>query len=138
MQGRPRTSGATAAGGPAIEARIQLRPVPASVGIARRFAGTTLDSWGCSQILEVTTLLVSEVVTNAILHARSDVEVHLRAGGHFIRVEVSDASLVVPVVRKYSTDAMTGRGLALVEKLATAWGVLERADGKTVWFEVAS
>lgn len=89
-------------------------------------------------MIEVATLLVSEVVTNAVLHARSDLELHLISGGHFVRVEVSDASPAKPVVRDHSADALSGRGLALVQRLATAWGVQDRPGGKVVWFEIAA
>ena len=140
MRGHPTPTSRSAAapGGPAIEARIQLRPVATSASIARRFVATTLHTWGCAGVVEVATLLVSEVVTNAVLHARSDLELHLISGGHFVRIEVADGSTTQPVVRDHSDDALSGRGLALVERLASAWGVRERPGGKVVWFEIAA
>ena len=99
---------------------------------------TTLNTWGCPGVVDVATLLVSEVVTNAVLHARSDIELHLLSGGHFVRVEVGDSSPATPVARRHTHESMRGRGLALVEQLATSWGVIERPDGKVVWFEIAA
>jgi anti-sigma regulatory factor (Ser/Thr protein kinase) len=118
------------------DARLALRPVPASAATARQFVNDTLGGWGCDALSEAARLLVSELVTNSVLHARTDVElvVRLRRGG--VRVEVHDASPVAPVVRRYEDEAMTGRGLALVDQLASRWGVESRGGGKTVWFEL--
>jgi hypothetical protein len=54
-----------------------------------------------------------------------------------VRIEVSDASPQRPVPRPYDTDAPTGHGILLVERLARRWGIDSHDDGKTVWFEVA-
>ena len=118
------------------EARLALRPVPASAAQARQFVERTLGDWGCDGLVDLARLLVSELVTNAVLHARTDLElaIGLRRGG--VRVEVTDGSPAAPVKRSYEDEAMTGRGLALVDELADRWGVDERADGKAVWFEV--
>lgn len=118
------------------EARLALRPVPASAALARLFVERTLGDWGCNGLLDASRLLVSELVTNAVLHARTDVELSVRLVPRGVRVEVSDGSSGAPVVRHYEDEAMTGRGLALVEELASTWGVDERAGGKTVWFEI--
>lgn len=83
-------------------------------------------------------LLVSEVVTNAVLHARSDIELHLISRGRFVRVEVADSSTAAPVRRPHQPDSMTGRGLGLLDQLATEWGVAERGVGKVVWFEMSA
>lgn len=97
-----------------------------------------MTSWGCEALVDVIILLVSEVVTNAVLHARSDVELRLVGERDHMRVEISDSCALVPVLRERSEDAMTGRGLQLVAQLASSWGVSERVDGKTVWFELAA
>jgi len=96
-----------------------------------------LNDWGYPLALaEVPCLLVSELVTNAILHTGTQVEVSLRLAGPRLRSAVADGSLRVPVLRRSGTSVETGRGLQLVEELATAWGVEAAAGGKTVWFEV--
>ena len=124
--------------GPAIEARIELDALPTSAASARHFVSTTLSRWGCDDVSDVVLLLVSELVTNAVLHARSGIEVIVRHGGHRLRIEVGDGSRTTPVLRQHDDEAMTGRGLTLVEQLSEAWGVERDDDGKRVWFEVAS
>ena len=133
-----RTAGPLTHGEAAIEALLRLRPVPTSAGSARRFVTLTLTDWGCAAIVDAVTLLVSEVVTNAILHARSDIELHISGPGPALRVEVWDSSPAEPTMRRQDKDATSGRGLAIVDVLASAWGVTHRAGGKLVWFEVAA
>jgi anti-sigma regulatory factor (Ser/Thr protein kinase) len=118
------------------EARLALRPVPASAARARTFVEQTLGAWECDDFLDSSRLLVSELVTNAVLHARTDFELVIRAVRTGVRVEVRDHSPAEPVVRRYEDEAMTGRGLALVDELAARWGVDRHPDGKAVWFEL--
>jgi anti-sigma regulatory factor (Ser/Thr protein kinase) len=81
-------------------------------------------------------LLVSELATNAVLHARSAFSVVARAEESGIRVSVRDASPVTPKLRDLSATAPSGRGLHLVAALSADWGVEVTADGKTVWAEL--
>ena len=118
------------------EARLALKPVPASAANARQFLDDTLRGWGCPALADAGRLLVSELVTNAVLHARTDITVVLRASRKGVRVEVHDGSPVAPVVRHYEDEAMTGRGLSLVDDLAARWGVDRDNGGKAVWFEL--
>jgi anti-sigma regulatory factor (Ser/Thr protein kinase) len=118
------------------EARLALRPVPASAARARQFIERTLGDWGCDDFTDASRLLVSELVTNAVLHARTDIELLVRMVGTGVRVEVHDQSPAEPVIRRYEDEAMTGRGLALVDELANRWGVDRSPDGKSVWFEL--
>jgi anti-sigma regulatory factor (Ser/Thr protein kinase) len=120
------------------EARLALRPVPASAAMARQFVDDTLRGWGCDAFVDASRLLVSELVTNAVLHARTDMTLVIRLLRDGVRVEVTDASPVAPVVRNYEDEAMTGRGLSLVNDLAVRWGVEPEGSGKTVWFELAT
>jgi PAS domain S-box-containing protein len=80
---------------------------------------------------------VSEVVTNAVLHAHTEIDltVAVERDGT-VRVEVRDGSLNLPLPRDYTETASTGRGLGLVEVLASSYGVHPHAHGKTVWFVV--
>ena len=91
------------------------------------------------QLVESASLVISELVTNAVLHARTEigVVVELLADGG-VRLEVSDDSSVLPRRRHYSEGSSTGRGLILVEALTAEWGVDPKADseGKTVWAEL--
>lgn len=104
---------------------------------ARRFVDATLRSWACDEVTEVATLLASELVTNALLHAGGAVHVEVSRTPGAVRVEVHDAGHGAPIVRDASERAESGRGLALVDALAAAWGVSPCRHGKTVWFEVA-
>ncbi len=91
---------------------------------------------GHEELVDLATLLVSEVVTNSVLHAGAEMRLRCRPSGAGIRVEVFDRSSLVPSVRHYDADATTGRGLGLVSALATSWGVDCEDDGKTLWFEL--
>ena len=89
------------------------------------------------QALDRVLLLTSEVVTNAILHARTALRLTASVEGGQVRVRVYDSMRLVPRVRSYGTDAGTGRGMHLVSALADQWGVEETSSGKCVWFTVA-
>ena len=120
-----------------MEAKAEMAGEPASAGSARRFVAETLQRWDAANDLDTVSLLVSELVSNAILHARSDFEVSVLLRSHTIRIEVDDQSEALPVPREADFDDDSGRGMALVEALAIGWGVTERdGTGKTVWFEV--
>ncbi|CAN5799329.1 hypothetical protein BH23ACT4_BH23ACT4_14210 [soil metagenome] len=80
--------------------------------------------------------VVSEIVTNAILHARTSFVVSVSPKPTAIRVEVSDGSSTFPARPNYDPTQPTGRGLAIVEAMADRWGVDTESSGKTVWFEV--
>jgi anti-sigma regulatory factor (Ser/Thr protein kinase) len=116
---------------------LDLAPNPASVGEARRFTVETLRRWGREDLTTSGALLVTELVTNAILHARTMVRVILERGADFVRVEVRDGSPIRPALRNHGLDATTGRGLALVSKLADSWGVDVDGAGKVVWAQLA-
>jgi anti-sigma regulatory factor (Ser/Thr protein kinase) len=86
------------------------------------------------ECLEVVLLLTSELVTNAVRHGIGPVGVHLVRGDGVVRVGVEDQSPRWPVLRPIDRDALNGRGLFLVDAMATDWGVLAGDAGKTVWF----
>lgn len=88
-------------------------------------------------VVETAELLTTELVTNAIVHVGCKSQLFIRAVGGVVRVEVSDPDGRLPAMAAPSVDALTGRGLMIVNGLASAWGV-ERTDdrGKTVWFEL--
>lgn len=115
----------------------RLPPVPASVPEARRLVRDMLVSVGREDLEDTASLLVSEIVTNALLHAGTPIEVAARLEGRQLRVEVGDGSLHLPVPRRYASTAGTGRGLLMVEQLVDDWGVLRHPDGKTVWFTLS-
>lgn len=101
---------------------------------ARRLVVAALEAHGFGDLAAAGELCVSELVTNAVLHARSATTVRVRSVGSTVVVEVSDASPVLPVRKRYSNQTTTGRGLMLLETFAADWGVEASDDGKTVWF----
>ena len=112
---------------------------PTSVGAARRFVRDVLMSRQVSdEVVETVELLTSEVVTNAIVHGQSGPQLAVEVDGDVVRVAVRDVSPQVPVRRLGQVDDVSGRGVVIVEELASAWGVeRERNGAKRVWFEVA-
>jgi len=89
-------------------------------------------------LIETAELLTDELVTNAIVHARCKSYLFIRAARGVVRVEVSDPDENLPSMANPDTDALGGRGLAIVNGLASAWGIERAADGgKTVWFELS-
>lgn len=117
------------------EVRTALPRDPRSAAAARATVRDALRGWTIeNDAIDEVALLVSELVTNAILHGQEDVEVAVRLLPDAVRVEVADSGRVLPL---RSTDAdESGRGLAIVEALAHRWGVEPRPEGKVVWFEV--
>lgn len=101
---------------------------------ARRYVAAA-----CGQLpqdeVDKAVLLTSELVTNAVLHAHTPIEVCVHAGAG-IRVEVSDRDPTVPVRRAQTSESLSGRGLEIVELLAASCGVVDDAEGKTLWFTV--
>lgn len=123
---------------PVLERRRRYEPETAAPGAARRLVAGAVAEAGLDIDTDLLELLVSEVVTNAVLHAGSDIEVTCRVTGAGARVDVRDWSPVLPLRRHYEDEAMTGRGLELVEMLATDCGVRTLGDGKVVWFQVGN
>lgn len=122
--------------GPAV--RVDLEPDPRSVRTARRLVVDAVREWRLDHLEPTAALLVSEVATNAVLHARSPFAVAVSRSRGVVRVEVSDRSPSGPQRRRHSASAGTGRGLGLVATLSTGWGTetASRPWAKTVWFEL--
>ena len=112
--------------------------IPQAVADARRFLLATLHEHGLTgDLADTAALLVSEIVTNAVLHARTDVLLRCTVEGSGVLVEVADGSTLLPRPREHDAEAVTGRGLELVELLADAHGVRRSGAGKSVWFTLA-
>ncbi len=122
--------------GVGLESRASFPGVPESAGQARRFVSDTLRSAGRPEVVEVAVLLVSELVSNAVLHAGTDIELVVRVLPDRLSVEVHDRTGGQAIRRRYSSLSGTGRGLMLVEELAGGWGTVVTATGKFVWFEL--
>ena len=119
------------------EARKRLPNDATSVAATRQFLVGVLRSWRMPEIVEGDVeLLASELASNVVRHADSDFTVIVRYDGEVVRVEVGDGSRALPLLRSPDLDDVAGRGLVLVEALASAWGVTHTVEGKRVWFEV--
>jgi CheY-like chemotaxis protein len=124
--------------GDTSEVGATFDPEDESAPKARRFVGSALENWGLGALEYDTSLIVSELVTNALLHAGSAVRVTLKRSQQLLRVEVWDGSLDrVPDPKAPVELEEHGRGLMLVSALSRAWGIEPAADGKVVWAEVA-
>jgi PAS domain S-box-containing protein len=116
--------------------RVILAAEPLSAAVARRHVRAVLDEAGAAGLVDQAQLLVSEVVTNAVLHSRGPIGLSVVAAEYWVSIEVSDGSSSVPSPRHYDDQATTGRGLEIVEFVATRWGVAQETGGKVVWFEL--
>jgi Histidine kinase-like ATPase domain len=105
-------------------------PSPSEIGAARHFAQAAAEEWGCASA--DLGLVVSELATNACVHARSPFTVSLRRHGSRVVVEVTDEDPTPAVVGPPATGP-SGRGMQIVAALACAWGVAGHDPGKSVW-----
>jgi anti-sigma regulatory factor (Ser/Thr protein kinase) len=109
------------------------------VGTARRFIKARTAAWSFPEQAGAQLVLIgSELVTNAVLHARTELTLTLELRDGRARISVKDRSKVAPTLRHYRSDALTGRGLGVVAALSDRWGISAAADGKVVWAEVAA
>ena len=121
---------------------VALAAVPESVRVARRFAATCVAKID-SSIRDVVVLLVSELVSNAVRHGgphapTAEVRLFIKVLSNRVRVEVQDDGTRFPAIGDGALDNPSGRGLLLVESLASRWGCNpSTTTGKTVWLEVA-
>ncbi len=121
--------------GGAIEARRLFYGDASSVGETRRFVRDVLaETDAPPDAVDSAVLLVSELATNAALHARTDLQVTVRFEDGRLWAEVKDWNSRMPQPCRAPPDATSGRGLALVEALASRWGAERDGDGKRVWF----
>ncbi|WP_371669331.1 ATP-binding protein [Streptomyces sp. NBC_00289] len=113
---------------------------PGAVRDARAAVRGRLRDWGLESLADLTALLVSELVTNALRHATGPIGVRLvrpAAPGDVLRVEVSDPFPDLPRERAARPEDESGRGLQLVAHTSRRWGTRPGGAGKTVWFELA-
>lgn len=115
---------------------LRLAPEPGAAREARAWIAEVLAGWP-EETVETARLVVSELVTNSVLHAGTPIGVAYRLDGERARFEVTDGQPVGPLPKRYATDSATGRGLRLVASLADEWGVARDPQGKSVWFTVS-
>ncbi|PPK92662.1 anti-sigma regulatory factor (Ser/Thr protein kinase) [Kineococcus xinjiangensis] len=122
---------------------VTLPPSPTSPRTARRLLDLVAAAWDVP-VPEPAELLLTEVVTNVVVHAHTDMTVHLYAGPAGLRVEVDDSSPEPPHERRPTHRSEHGRGLLLLQRLARQWGYevhdgpAPAETGKTLWFELSS
>ena len=110
---------------------------PVTVADARRWLRGVI-SWAPSELRELAELVLSELVTNAVLHAPGPLRVSVSRREGCLALEVVDTNPDhLPAIRSYADDATTGRGLRIVDRLCAAWGVRGLAAGKGVWAVLA-
>ena len=119
-----------------MQDEVVLPPLPASVKQARQFVSGALNGLADDATADAL-LVVSELVTNALVHAGTDITVRVLTDQEPTRIEVADGSREVPGLRIPSAGARTGRGLLLVEHFTHQWGIEATDSGKVVWFTVA-
>lgn len=116
---------------------ILLAQAPSSAGTARLRVDEFLRPWASDDLRSDVGLLVSELVANAVVHGLPDVRLAVcTKGPTCIRVEVSDGSQSLPELQPRSLDRASGRGLQLVDAVASMWGAQLQSHGKVVWFEL--
>ncbi|MEU1274140.1 SpoIIE family protein phosphatase [Streptomyces sp. NPDC005799] len=113
---------------------------PERVAVARQHLRELLHDWPSPDQVDSAVLLLSEMLTNVLVHTDADAlmqaEVRGEPGGRRMRVEVTDTSDDLPHKRRPGEMASSGRGLVLIELLAQSWGVDPRGEGKSIWFEL--
>lgn len=120
-----------------VDVELTLPPDVVSVAAGRRLVREALRAWGLENLIDTAVLLTSEVVTNSVLHARTQIVVSMhRTDDHTVTIAVHDDSPHLPRTRRHSSDATTGRGLELLDRLSDEWHVDAEGDGKTVTFRV--
>ncbi|KPI26180.1 putative signal transduction histidine kinase [Actinobacteria bacterium OV320] len=143
--GRPQGLGASAGAGPDQAAaerrfRFELAAHPGSPAQARRLTRARLTGWSvCEDTCDTAALVISELVTNAIVHTASDVVVcELRDGDDLVRIAVRDEGCAPgdPHPSPQRPEEEHGRGLLLVEALCHAWGAQEHGPGLLVWADL--
>jgi DNA-binding NarL/FixJ family response regulator len=118
------------------EAKAHLGAHDHTPRLARRFVRRALERWEVQSELDIVELLVSELVTNSIIHAGSDVDVSVSVKADRIRVAVFDSSREALVRKEPGPEDLSGRGLLMLDALTSAWGTEFAPGGKSVWFEL--
>jgi anti-sigma regulatory factor (Ser/Thr protein kinase) len=121
------------------DATARFRAGPDAPFAARRFLAGLLGRrpYGKRVNPHDAQLVLSELATNAVIHAGTPFSVGVRCDGSTVRISVQDWSSTQPIVREPDPRALSGRGLRLIAMVARAWGIDYGPDGKTVWAELA-
>ncbi len=113
--------------------RIRLAPLPVAPGQARRLVEEACREWGLAGVSDIAQLVLTELVTNAVRHAGTEIDVRVSRLRARMQVSVRDRSALKLRRGGSGEDGEGGRGLLVVEALSTAWGCGPTVDGKVVW-----
>jgi hypothetical protein len=117
-----------------MEECLDLESRPDLVRAARRFVRQVLVNWELLEFVDDAVLVASELVSNAVLHARTGLRLTVSSEGlGSVRVEVYDENPRMPTPAAAPLHATSGRGLLSVAALASAWGTEDLGEGKVVW-----
>ena len=120
-------------------AATSFAPNSLSCAAARGFVADRLRAWGAEKVIEDAVLLTSELVTNVIRHAHTNIAMAVSVIEGQVRVAVGDDSVEPPTQHEeLSPSDPGGRGLWLVDAISTSWGAEAAEDGKAVWFALAA
>jgi len=120
-----------------LRVHLRMKPTVDAPRIARDLAYDTCWEWGLPDAATPAKIVSSELVTNAVRHAGTDVDLTITLHDHYVRVSVRDRAPKLARMQTPSESDDHGRGLLIVDSLATAWGNVSFEDGKIVWATVA-
>jgi two-component sensor histidine kinase len=118
-----------------LRRQASFSPVAASASAARQVASQTLNEWDLNGAEEATLLVVTELTSNGVRHAKTNLTLTLTYDGNRLRVEMSDQNEQLPVPSPASVHTHRGWGLRLINELSSDWGTIINPDGKTVWVD---
>lgn len=121
-----------------VSETLWLQPSAQAPSRARRWLSEWCSDWGCADVSDDAALLLSELITNAALHARTTITVSARFSAHELKVAVADRQPGHPEGTMPGQSAEGGRGLPIVAAVADRWGVHSHRGGKVVWFVLRS
>jgi len=115
-----------------LRAHLDCVGDPSQVAAARRFIRTTLAGWAAGRFEWAAEALVSELATNAVIHARTNFRVTVSLDTGCLVLQVADDSPLPPVRRRFESTATTGRGMRLVQALSSSWSVTVEGNSKVI------
>lgn len=118
--------------------QVTLPATPLTVRRARQYVADTVVGMGLGRLRTTAELLTSELVTNALVHAGTEISLSISRSGDRLRVEVGDGGAMIPASAPPGHDGENGRGLQLIDAVATDWGVDPAEGGKLIWFELSA
>jgi anti-sigma regulatory factor (Ser/Thr protein kinase) len=121
-----------------VIARRRFEPTEESVGEGRRFVGETISDLP-AELQDAVSLMVSELATNALVHASSGFDISVDRSEAAVVISITDRGAGTPAVQSPASSEPHGRGLRIVEALADSWGITPSSPkaGKTVWFQMS-